>query len=48
MDMLPSQQPQMQFFYHQRPGVTYAVSSVMWFSGIFQQFPHEALMISEL
>lgn len=28
--------------------VTYAESSVMWFSGLFQQFPHKALMISEL
>ncbi len=48
MDILPSQQLQMQLLYHQRPGVTYAVSSVMWFSGIFQQLLHKALMISEL
>lgn len=31
-----------------RASVTYAESSVMWFSGIFQQFPHKALVISVL
>lgn len=32
----------------QRASVTYAESSVMWFSRVFEQFPHEALVISEL
>lgn len=34
--------------YQQKPNVTYAISSVMWFSGIFKQFPYQALMVSEL